>query len=91
MVRKPWGTGSVNGDVTRKSCIFTKMSILLILNTWKECTEFYEFDDMQIYNFLMFLDITLLNCNQNTLGYCFSESWCCQKIRPFFYLKCQVA
>ena len=29
-----------------------------------------------------------LNYDQNTLGYCFIEKWCCQKIMPF-YLKCQ--
>ena len=39
----------------------------------QESTEFYEFDDMQIYQFLDVLDISSLNYDQNTLGYCFSE------------------
>ena len=29
-----------------------------------------------------------LNYNQNNLGYCLIERWCCQEIMPF-YLKCQ--
>ena len=29
-----------------------------------------------------------LNYGQNTLGYCFIQKWCCQKIMPF-YLKSQ--
>ena len=37
---------------------------------------------------IQFLDVwtfSPLNYYQNTLGYCFSERWCCQKIRPFYH------
>ena len=49
---------------------------------------FYEFNDGYI-SFLDVLDLSLLKCDQNTLGYCFSELWCCQKKSISFYLKCQ--
>ena len=47
------------------------------------------------YNFLSFTSLMSnififrffepfsLNYDQNTLGYCFTERWCCQKIMPF--------
>ena len=33
--------------------------------------------------FPIFLEPFSLNYEQNTLGYCFIERWCCQKIMPF--------
>ena len=46
---------------------------------------FYEFEDKYI-SFLHVLNLSL-NYDQKTVGYRFSEWWCCQKIMPF-YLKC---
>ena len=47
---------------------------------------FYEFDDKYI-SFLQVLNLSF-NYNPKTLGYRFSESWCCQKIM-LLYLKCK--
>ena len=43
--------------------------------------------DANIFIFRFFEPFSL-NYDQITMGYCFIERWCCQKIMPF-YLKCQ--
>ena len=48
----------------------------------KKSSVFYEFDDRHI-SFLDVLDLFLLTCNQNTLGYYFSDRWCWQKNHVF--------
>ena len=92
MTTTPWSIASVKGGVARKSCHFTQnpnFAYSLKLNTniyiYKSFV-IYELD-ANIFIFRFFEPFSL-NYDQNTLGYCFIERWCCQKIMPF-YLKCQ--
>ena len=92
VIRTPWGTVSVKGGIARKSWHFTQnpnFTYSLKLNTniyiYKSFV-IYELD-ANIFIFRFFEPFSL-NYDQITLGYCFIERWCCQKIMPF-YLKCQ--
>ena len=78
--------------VARKSCLFTLNDkfclgpIAKYMHFREKSSVFYEFDDKNI-SFLHVLNVSL-NYDQKTLGYRFSEWWCCQKIMPL-YLKYQ--
>ena len=74
--------------VARKSCLFTlngnfaKALIAKYMHFREKSSVFYEFEDKYI-SFLHVLNPSL-NYDQKTLGYRFSEWWCCQKIMPFY-------
>ena len=81
MITKPWGTGSVNGDVASKlSCLLCKMSILLILNTY---TLHRYLCILQVWRQKHFISNVLglasLNQDQNSMGYCFNKTGVARK------------
>ena len=59
-------------------CLFPKAKYILL------DTIFLSFTSLMTNIFIFrFFEPFSLNYDQNTLGYCFTERWCCQKIMPF--------
>ena len=59
-------------------CLFPKAKYILL------DTIFLSFMSLMTNIFIFrFFEPFSLNYDQNTLGYCFTERWCCQKIMPF--------
>ena len=82
VIRTPWGIVLGKGGVARKLGLFKMLSCLgPIAYTYNlDSSVFYEFDELNII-FKCFGPFPL-NYDQNTLEFCFSERWCCQKIMP---------
>ena len=59
-------------------CLFPKAKYILL------DTILLSFTSLMTNIFIFrFFEPFSLNYDQNTLGYCFTERWCCQKIMPF--------
>ena len=87
MTRIPWSIVSVKSGVCQKImpfylkcrfCLFPKAKYIHFNNFFCHLRAWW-----QIYLFSDFFEPFSLNYDQNTLGYCFTERWCCQKIMPF--------
>ena len=76
---------------------FLHLATLLVSSNWKTgkfslFLTYWKSTCQGKHNFFLLLgnvlDLTPINYDQNTLGYCFSKKGCCQKI-VHFYQKCQ--
>ena len=85
-IRIAWDIVLIKQVLPENHAFLPKMAMLLrpYMHFREKSSVFYEFDDNYI-SFLHVLNVSL-NYDQKTLGYQFSEWWCCQKIMPF-YLK----
>ena len=88
MTRIPWRIVSVKSGVARKSCMPFYLKCRFCLFPKAKYihldTILLSFTSLMTNIFIFrFFEPFSLNYDQNILGYCFNERWCCQKIMPF--------